>query len=60
MDDLGKIQKLKKFMESHGCDFPEDANYGKRMNKKSKFASVLHFYYIITFRQRSSCKSRAL
>ena len=37
MDDLGRIQKLKKFMESHGCDFPEEANYGKRMNRKSKF-----------------------
>ena len=44
MDDLGKIQKLKKFMESHGCDFPEDVNYRKRMNKKSKFTSVPYFY----------------
>ena len=41
MDGLGKVQKLKKFMESHGCDFPEEADYGKRKNKQSKFVSSL-------------------
>ena len=40
MDDLGKIQKLKRFMESNGCDFPEEVNNGQRMNRKSKFISV--------------------
>ena len=59
MDDLGKIQKLKRFLEDNGLDFPEEANYGKRMNRKSKFTFVLYSYYPITFRQRSSCKSRA-
>ena len=53
MNDLGKIQKLKRFLEDNGFDFPEEANYGKRMNKKSKSTSVfillLPYYLQITF-----------
>ena len=57
MDGLGKVQKLKKFMESHGCDFPEEADYGKRKNKQSKFISSLYRNYFFIFRQCSSRQS---
>ena len=43
MEGLGKVQKLKRFMESNGVDFPEEADYGKRKNKQSKFI----FYSVI-------------
>ena len=49
MEGLGKVQKLKKFMESNGVDFPEEADYGKRKNKQSKFTfySVIELHYYL-------------
>ena len=41
MEGLGKVQRLKKFMESCGAKFPQEADYGKRKNKQSKFISDL-------------------
>ena len=31
-----KVQRLKRFMESHGAKFPKDVDYGKRRNRQSK------------------------
>ena len=40
-----KVQRLKRFMESHGAKFPKDVDYGKRRNRQSKptFFFLTHF-----------------
>ena len=40
MSVLGKTQKLKRYLEDNGFTFPAEANYGKRMNKKSTFLTI--------------------
>ena len=56
MEGLGKVQKLKKFMESNGVDFRESADYGKRKNRQSK--SI--FYSVIELRHYLQTMSGAL
>ena len=52
MEGLGKVQRLKRFMESCGAEFPKEADYGKRKNRQSKFitlsVSLLYRYLQIT------------
>ena len=40
MEGLGKVQRLKRYMESCGAKFPKEADYGKRKNRQSKFISL--------------------
>ena len=40
MEGLGKVQRLKRFMESCGAKFPKEADYGKRKNRQSESISL--------------------
>ena len=41
-----KVQRLKRFMESHGAKFPKDVDYGKRRNRQSKPTSFFLTHFI--------------
>ena len=60
MEGLGKVQRLKKYMESCGAKFPQEADYGKRKNRQSTFTSYLYLYYIAIFRQCQAREARIL
>ena len=58
MSAPGKLQKLKKYLEDNGLDFPDGANHGTRANKKSKSQPVNYFKISSLFRQRLPRKAR--